>query len=85
MRPTPEEVREWMSQDLTGRIMALVREERQNWVEQSCVGRQASDSHRLASFRDGVIAGLGFVLDLGKEDEEARESNAHTKPGRQGT
>ena len=69
MKPTSEELHEWRTAELTRRVLDLVKDERLKWTEQSCVGRQASDSHRLAAFRDGVIAGLGFVLDLGVEDD----------------
>lgn len=69
MKPSDEELREWRGAELTKRALQLVKDERTKWTEQSCVGQRASDSHRLASFRDGVIAGLGFVLDLGVADD----------------
>lgn len=78
MRPSDDELREWRGAELTRRVLSLVKDERTKWTEQSCVGRQAADSHRLASFRDGVIAGLGFVLDLGVQDDV---STTKARPG----
>ncbi len=65
-----QEIHEWRNTYLTQRVISMVREERKRWTEQSCVGALADDSHRLACFRDGVIAGLGFILDLGVDDGE---------------
>ena len=70
MTPTPEELREWRGMELTQRVFRLVKDERLLWTERSCVGNQACDSHRLAAFRDGIIAGLGFILDLGVQEDD---------------
>lgn len=71
MKPTTDELREWRSLELTRRVMLLVKEERSDWTEKSCMSfTSAEESHRLAALRDGVIAGLRFILDLGVDEDD---------------
>lgn len=57
--------------ELTKLALEHVKDERLKWTEQSCVGATAHDSHKQAALRDGIIAGLGFVLALGVQDDDS--------------
>ena len=71
MPANPDQLREWRNMELTKLALEHVKAERQSWIEQSCVGATSNDSHKQAALRDGIIAGLGFVLALGVTDDDA--------------
>ena len=78
MSANADQLREWRNLALTKLALEHVKAERQNWIEQSCVGSTACDSHKQAALRDGIIAGLGFVLALGVTDDSSSESEPRT-------
>ena len=66
-----ESIREWRALEQTQEVFKILRKERQSWLEQSCQGPTAEDSHSRAAMRDGAIAALNTILVLGLEDGDS--------------